>query len=103
MRTMVRAVLPVKKGNELLKSGKIQEVIEHVMTELKPESAYFFAEKGQRSMMFVFDMPDASDIPRVAEALFFGLHAEVTFTPVMNADDLKKGVEKAGPVIAKFG
>jgi hypothetical protein len=43
----------------------------------------------------VFDMKDASSIPVVAEPFFMGLNADVQFTPVMNADDLKAGLEKA--------
>jgi hypothetical protein len=40
-------------------------------------------------------MNDASDIPRIAEPLFAGLNAKVQLLPVMNADDLKKGLDAA--------
>ena len=42
-------------------------------------------------MMF-FDMQYSSDIPSIAEALFQDAEAAVEFVPVMNAEDLKKGL-----------
>jgi hypothetical protein len=45
-------------------------------------------------MMF-FDMKDASEIPGIVEPLFAGLNARVELLPVMNADDLKKGLNIA--------
>jgi hypothetical protein len=71
------------------------------MSKLKPEAAYFVAEHGHRSAMMFFDMKDASEIPGIVEPLFAGLNARVELLPVMNADDLKKGIEhrKAGDVI----
>jgi hypothetical protein len=40
-------------------------------------------------------MKDASDIPIIVEPLFEGLNAKVQLLPVMNADDLKKGLDLA--------
>ena len=60
----------------------------------KPESAYFRALNGKRSMQFVINLADPSDIPSIAEPFFFGLDADVEATPVMNADDLRKGLQK---------
>ena len=63
------------------------------MQDLKPEAAYFYPENGKRACLMVFDMKDPSQIPVIAERFFMELNAEVTLTPVMNADDLKKGLE----------
>ncbi|HKH28632.1 MAG TPA: hypothetical protein VKA61_09890 [Sphingomicrobium sp.] len=46
--------------------------------------------------MVFFDMRDASDIPAIAEPLFVGLHAEIELLPVMNIDDLQKGLNAVG-------
>ena len=62
------------------------------MRKLKSEAAYFVAEAGLRSAMIFFDMQNASDIPGIVEPLFMGFNAEVDLLPVMNADDLKKGL-----------
>jgi hypothetical protein len=45
-------------------------------------------------MMF-FDMNDASDIPGIVQPLIAGLNARVQLLPVMNAEDLKKGLDTA--------
>ena len=43
----------------------------------------------------LFDMQNVSDIPSIVEPLFMGFNAEVDLLPVMNADDLKKGLDSA--------
>ena len=40
-------------------------------------------------------MEDSSEIPVIAEPLFQNLNADLTLTPVMNAEDVKKGIENA--------
>jgi hypothetical protein len=45
-------------------------------------------------MMF-FNMNDASDIPSIVEPLMAGLNARVQLLPVMNAEDLQKGLNTA--------
>jgi hypothetical protein len=91
---MLRITIPVDTGNEAIQNGMIQKVVSETMERLRPEAAYFLAEQGDRAAMFVFDLKDSSDIPSIAEPFFAGLNATVEFTPVMNAEDLKKGLEK---------
>ena len=62
------------------------------MERLRPEATYFFTVDGNRSFMMVFDLQDPSEIPAIAEPLFNGMNAKVEFTPVMNAEDLQKGL-----------
>jgi hypothetical protein len=94
MRTLLRVTIPADSGNKAIQDGTIQRVIADTMERLRPEAAYFFADEGMRSGMFVFDLKDSSDIPSIAEPFFAGFNAAVEFQPVMNADDLKKGLEK---------
>jgi hypothetical protein len=94
MRTLLRITIPVDTGNEAVQNGTIQKVVSETMERLRPEAAYFLAEQGDRAAMFVFDLKDSSDIPSIVEPFFAGLNASVELTPVMNADDLKKGLEK---------
>ncbi|MCW3001121.1 MAG: hypothetical protein JWQ20_419 [Conexibacter sp.] len=35
-----------------------------------------------------------SDIPPAAEPFFIGLDADITFSPVMNAEEMRSGVAK---------
>ena len=96
MRTMLKVQVPVEAGNASIKSGALPRVIGQTLDRLKPEAAYFFTENGLRTALMVFDMKDPSDIPGIAEPFFMELNGAVTFVPVMNADDLKRGLEKAG-------
>lgn len=95
MRTLVRISMDVERSNEAIKSGALPKLMERAHAQLKPESAYFFSEHGKRSAQFVFDMADPSDIPAIAEPWFMETGATVEFFPVMNADDLKTGLQKA--------
>jgi hypothetical protein len=56
---------------------------------------YARPEDGVRTAMIFFDMRDSSDIPSIVEPLFMGIDAEVELLPVMNADDLRKGLKNA--------
>ena len=94
MRTLLKVTIPVEAGNKGVQDGTIQRVMGETMERLRPEAAYFFAEGGMRAGLFVFDLKDSLDIPSIAEPFFSGINASVEFTPVMNADDLKKGLEK---------
>jgi len=89
---LLKATIPTELGNRAIKDGSFAKVMEATVAKLKPEAAYFVAERGRRCALFFFDMRDASDIPAIAEPLFVGLHAEIELVPVMNADDLKKGL-----------
>jgi len=93
MRMMLKVLMPVEKGSQSVQSGNLSKIMTDAVKDLKPEAAYFYPEKGKRACLMVFDMMDSSQIPMVAERFFIGLDGEVTLTPVMNADDLKRGLE----------
>jgi hypothetical protein len=92
VRMLLKWQIPVEAGNEAIRTGKIAQVNEALMGRLRPESAYFYTENGTRTSYVVFDLDDVSRIPEIAEPLFQNLHAKVEFFPVMNADDLQKGL-----------
>jgi hypothetical protein len=95
MRTLVRISFETAAGNAVIKNGTLQKLIASTQQELKPEAAYFFTNDGKRTASFVFDLKSSADIPSIAEPWFMGTNASVEFIPVMNADDLKAGLEKA--------
>jgi hypothetical protein len=95
MRMMLKVRMDVARANEAIRDGSLGKVIEETLTELKPESAYFLTERGERCGIFVFDMTDTSQIPVVAEPLFQAFGAKLTLVPVMNAEDLRKGLAAA--------
>ena len=65
-----------------------------MLERLQPEASYFLALDGCRSCIIVFDLKDPSDIPSISETFFLNMNAKVEFSPVMNADDLLKGLDK---------
>jgi hypothetical protein len=95
MRSMLRITFPTELGNRMIKDGSFAKVMETTMEKLKPEAAYFTANKGCRCAMLFFDMKDASEIPPIVEPLFMTLNAEIELLPAMNQDDLKKGLAAA--------
>lgn len=92
MRTLLRVTLDVVASNKAINDGSLPKIIESTIQKLKPEASYFYTIHGKRGCMIVFDMKDPSEIPQIAEPLFTQLNAEVEFHPVMNADDLQKGL-----------
>ena len=94
MRMMLRFTVPVERGNEAIKDGTLSRTFQSLMDELEPEAAYFYAEKGERAGMMIFQMADQTKIPQIVEPLFLHLNASVEFQPVMNQHDLKKALEK---------
>src|SRR5687768_10176251 len=92
MRMMLRFTFQAETGNELLRSGRINQMLQDIATDLKPEAAYFFPESGQRSGFFIFNLDDSSQMVQVVEPFWFGLGADVEVIPVMSQEDLMKGM-----------
>ncbi|SDR53120.1 hypothetical protein SAMN05444161_5417 [Rhizobiales bacterium GAS191] len=103
MRMMLKASIPVDKGNAAIRDGSIVKKIQSILADLKPEAAYFTEFDGKRTGLIFFDMKDTSEIPGVAEPWFLAFDASVEFKAVMNGDDLARsqpGMEKA---VKSFG
>lgn len=92
MRTMLRWTVPVEKGNQAIADGSLPKAFETLFAMIKPEATYFYPENGKRAALAVFDMKDPSEVAQIAEHLFASLDADLSFTPVMNADDLQKAL-----------
>jgi hypothetical protein len=95
MRMMLKFTLPVEKGNQAIKDGSLGKTLESIMKKLKPEAAYFAPMDGKRGGMIFFDLAEPSQIAEVVEPLFLNLNAATEIVPVMNGDDLRKGLAKA--------
>jgi len=92
MRVMAKISMPVESANRAIKEGTIGKLMQSTAERWHPEAMYFTTFDGRRSAYVVFDLPDASDIPPFAEPFFAQLDAEVEMAPVMNADDLQRGL-----------
>ncbi|MGW3819723.1 DUF3303 family protein [Streptomyces sp. NPDC005046] len=89
---MLRAHLDTQISNEAVKNGTLPKIMQAMMERLKPEAAYFGPSEGGRACTFVFDMQDSSTLPTIAEPLFEGLGAKIEIQPVMNSEDMQKGL-----------
>ncbi|MFF5341718.1 DUF3303 family protein [Streptomyces althioticus] len=94
MRVMLKATLDTEKSNEAIRSGKLPEMMQETIERLHPEAAYFGPLGGRRTCLLVLDVEDSSQIPPIGEPFFAQFDAEVEMTPVMNAEDLRKGLSE---------
>lgn len=94
MRMMLRFTLPVEKSNAAINDGSLGRTMEAILSKLKPEAAYFAPMDGKRAGMIFFDMAEPSQIVEAVEPLCLSLNATTELVPVMNADDLRKGLAK---------
>ncbi|MCD6726034.1 MAG: hypothetical protein LT070_02225 [Solirubrobacteraceae bacterium] len=92
MRMMLKVQMDVDAGNRAVKDGTLPATMERAIDELKPEAAYFITEGGRRTALMFFDLQESSQMPAVAEPFFMNLAAGVSFTPAMNAEDLRNGL-----------
>ncbi|MCJ1677188.1 hypothetical protein MTF65_07505 [Streptomyces sp. APSN-46.1] len=92
MRVMLRAHLDTAATNEGIKTGALPQSIKKLMDKVKPEAAYFGLHEGVRSCWIVFDLQDSAQMPPLMEDLFLQFNAELEVGPVMNAEDLTRGL-----------
>ena len=98
MRCLLKVSIPVETGNAAIADGSLPRTIETIISEVKPEAAYFAEDNGKRTGFIFLDLKDPSQIPAIAEPWFLAFNAQVEFHPAMNLDDLKKaapGIDRA--------
>jgi hypothetical protein len=91
MRVLVRVILPTEAGNRAIKGQDFIKNIQSFMDNYKAETAFFTPSNGDRSANFIIDMPSSDMMATIAEP-FFQMGARVEMQPVMNFEDLKKGL-----------
>lgn len=90
MRMLVNVTCPIEPFNTMVRNGTAGEIIGRVIDDIKPESIYFTEQDGKRGAVRVVDVPDASDIPSIAEPWFLNFEAICEFRIAMTPDDLMK-------------
>lgn len=96
MRTMMKLKLDTEAASKLIADGSMPQLMQETMERLRPEAAYFGPDNGVRTAFIVFDLKDPSDLPAITEPLFNRLKATVEMFPVMDRDDLQKGLQQLG-------
>ena len=100
MRILITFSINPKKGDQLIKEGRIGETMESILEDLQPEAAYFTDVEGTRGGFLVVDMEDASQVPAITEPLLLGVGATVHMQPVMTPEDLRGA---AGEALQQMG
>ena len=94
MRTMVKFTVPTtEETNALIREGSIAQKMETILGKLQPEAAYFCPIDGKRGGYLVFNMEDESEGVTKLEPFWLELGATVEIVPVMNADELRAGIQ----------
>lgn len=91
MRMLLTARMDTEHANRAISDGTMPKLIADIVETLKPEAAYFTPTDGNRTCMLVFDMEESAQMPPISEP-FFQAGAKVSIQPVMNFDDLRKGL-----------
>ena len=102
MRFMVQFSIPTQYGNEVVRSGKIEKVFKKLGEEFKPEAMYFFPADGVRAGCMFIQSDNPAICIAVGERLWFGLQAQIKVTPVMNGEELGKGLTEIAKVIENY-
>jgi hypothetical protein len=92
MRMMMKAKMDTAAASKAIQDGRLTKVMMSTMEQLKPEAAYFGPDGGQRTAFIVFQMDDPSQLPTLSEPLFSELGATIEIFPVMDRQDLERGL-----------
>ena len=98
MRMMMKLKLDTEAGSRAISDGSLPKLMQETLGALRPEAAYFGPENGIRTAFIVFDLRDPSELPALTEPLFRELKATVEMFPVMNQEDLQKGLQQLATV-----
>ena len=101
MRMLMLIKLPHEEFNDAAEDGEVGDMLEKIMKDAEPEAAYFTELDGQRAVMMVVDVADASQVPKYAEPWFLAFNADVEFRVAMTPEDLKRA--NLGKLSEKWG
>ena len=97
MRMLIEFQLPIEPFNTLVRKGTAGQVIQKILSDVKPEAVYFTAREGKRGGVMIVNLTDPSKIPAIAEPFFLQFNATVAIHPCMTPEDLgKAGLETLG-------
>ena len=97
MRMLMKIGMPHEPFNTLVRKGRADAILQKILKDIKPEAAYFTEINGQRTVILIVNMKEASRIPSLAEPFFLQFNGDCKFHPVMLQEDLNKaGLAKLG-------
>jgi hypothetical protein len=91
---MMKVQMDTEAASQAVADGSMPQLMQDMMERLQPEATYFGPEDGMRTAFIVFDLKDPSQLPPISEPFFSKLKATVRMFPVMNREDLQKGLQQ---------
>jgi hypothetical protein len=82
--------MPPEPFNTAVRDGTAGRKIQQIIEAIKPEASYFSEQNGRRGGIFVVNVKDSSDVPRLAEPWFLTFNAEVELRVAMTPEDLAR-------------
>jgi hypothetical protein len=90
MRMMMLVQFPIEPFNGAARSGTLGSKMKQILDTVKPEAAYFSERNGKRGGVFIVNINEPSEVPRLAEPWFLTFNAEVEFRVCMTPEDLAR-------------
>jgi hypothetical protein len=93
MRFLIRVRTPTESGNKVVSDPNFLTKLEEYLNKVKPEAAYFMPIEGQRAGAFIVNIESNEQVPAIVEPLFQWWGSNIDVVPVMNFEELKKGLQ----------
>ena len=97
MRMMMKVKMDTEAASQGIADGSLPGLLQEHLARLQPEAAYFGPEDGVRTAFIVFDLKDPSDLPAISEPFFSRAKANIQMFPVMDREDLQRGLQQVSP------
>jgi hypothetical protein len=95
MRVMLKFTIPTtEESNTSIRDRSIGQTMETILGKLQPEAAYFCPVDGKRGGYIFFSMEEDSESVTKLEPFWLELGATIETVPVMNADELRAGLQR---------
>jgi hypothetical protein len=94
MRMLMTVEMDTEATNRGIKDGSLPKLMNSALQDMHPEAAYFGTHDGHRTAYIILDINEPSQMVQTSEPFFMDLKAKVTWSPVMNAEDLEKGLSQ---------
>ncbi len=91
MRFLFKITPDAATFNACVKDGTAPQKMQTILSETKPEAAYFGETGGKRTVFLIVNMDEASQLPPLAEPWFLVFNSTIEMHPVMLGEDLAKG------------
>jgi hypothetical protein len=91
MRILMIIRLPNESFNAAVRDGSAGSKTKAILEAVSPEAVYFTETGGQRTVIMIVELDNASRVPALAEPWFLSFNAAVEFHVVMDQLELQEG------------